>query len=84
MDFLISFMVALIIMMLVGVVSQTWHYFTHRNQMPEGWRESETQRELREAWEKEQWETRQRTLKARPARGRSVSEPALRLPRNAD
>ena len=84
MDFLISFMVALIIMALVGVVSQTWYSFSRRNQMPEEWHESETQRELREAWEKEQWETRQRTLKGHPARGRSVPEPALSLPRNAE
>ncbi len=60
MDFLISFIVALIIMVLVGVVSQMWYKFSHRNQMPEGWSESETQRELREALEKEQWETSRR------------------------
>jgi hypothetical protein len=60
MDFLISFMVALIIMALVGVVSQMWYKFSHRNQMPEGWSESETQRELRETQEKEQWAISQR------------------------
>ena len=84
MDFLISFMVALIIMALVGVVSQAWYKFTHRNQMPEGWRESETQRMLREALEKEQWETRQLANRGQAARRRPVTEPTLRLPRNAD
>ena len=84
MDFLISFMVTLIIMALVGVVSQGWYKFSHRNLMPEGWHESETQRELREALEKERWEISQRATSGQTARVRPVSEPSLRLPRNAE
>ena len=84
MDFLISFMVALIIMLLVGVINQAWYKFTHRNRKPEGWHESETQPELREAHEKEQWEISQREIKGQVARVHPVSEPAINLPRNAD
>jgi flagellar basal body-associated protein FliL len=84
MDFLISLMVALIIMLLVGVISQAWYKFSHKNLMPEGWHESETQRELREALEKEHWEISQRAIKGQAAGVRPVSEPYLRLPRNAD
>ena len=83
MDFLISFMVALIIMALVGVISQAWYKFSHRNQMPEGWRESETKRELREAMEKERWDISQQVPRGQTAKVRPVSEPSLRLPRNA-
>ena len=84
MDFLISFMVALIIMALVGIVSQAWYKFSHRNQMPKGWHESETQRELREALEKEQWENKHDALKEQTTKGRSVSETVLKLSRKAD
>ena len=83
MDFLISFMVALIIIALVGVVSHYWSRFNHRNQMPEGWRESETQRILREAQEIEQWEISQGAIKEHSPRVYPVSKPAFRLPRKA-
>ena len=77
MDFLISFMVALIIMLLVGVISQSWYKFSHRNTMPEGWRESETQRELRETLEKEHWENSQRAAKEQ---GENVNSPFVVMP----
>jgi Tfp pilus assembly protein PilO len=70
MDFLISFMVALVIMLLVGVVRQGLYKFSRRNKMPEGWRESETQQILREAQEKEQWEN---SLQATKEQGEKVT-----------
>jgi Na+-transporting methylmalonyl-CoA/oxaloacetate decarboxylase gamma subunit len=70
MDFLISFMVALVIMLLVGVVRQGLYKFIRRNRMPEGWRESETQQILREAQEKEQWEN---SLQATKEQGEKVT-----------